>query len=248
MPDSPPRHDDDPFAPDPVAGSRAWRQVADALIAGIRHELNGRLSSLSSVVQIARMRETGGAELLERLEAELTPLSDATRLLHAFPAYRRSAPGPVSVASLLEEVVVVARKHRSLESVEYPTSVSAALEPVRGETGSLRRSLLVLLSLAARSAVRHGGRAVTVEAEATGDGVRITLAAEAGEAPSAPDTADLASPPPAGATGEALREALAASGGRLERAGAWPGEEDAGDGEPLRFVVELPASRDDRAG
>ena len=67
---------------DPEQG---WRGVAGLLVAGIGHDLNGRLTALMGIAHVARHTGGGDPELLDVLDDQVKRLEQSIRALRSWP-------------------------------------------------------------------------------------------------------------------------------------------------------------------
>lgn len=155
-----------------VEGSGGWKWVSDQVVAGICHDLNDRLSTLSGLLELAELDGAVDPELGGPLRSELGRVEELVRLLRVLPGGRAEGAEPVRITELLGVASSLLRRHRGLEDVkvEVVTEVDVV---VRASWGSLNRVLLLLLAGAARCARRCRSTRVTVRVG--GDGARALI-------------------------------------------------------------------------
>jgi C4-dicarboxylate-specific signal transduction histidine kinase len=212
---------------DAVAGE-GWRALAEALAAGIAHDLNGRLTALSGVAHMARA--TGGMdeELVRILEDEAVRLEAAIEMLRAMPFGGTGEPELIRLSELVPEL---AQLYTGRSGPEPPRVVvdgdpSAIVHAPRARLAELL--LLVLAAAEARTTTRAGDLRVWYGVEPPDAVLRI-----AGAASPRPGEAEGGRRPVDRAAAAAEASALAGRlGGRLDRSGA---------GMSSLYVIRLPA-------
>jgi len=161
-----------------LTGGEAWREVCDAVVAGICHDLNDRLSALSGIVQLARLDGLVDETVGDTLQSELEKVEDLVRLLRTLPAGRVEEPEPVRLADVVATVAALLRRHRGLEDVRVDL-VAEADPIVRTEWSSLARGVLLVVAAAARDARARSTDRVVVRL--TVESATAVLAVEAAE-------------------------------------------------------------------
>lgn len=140
-----------------VSAETEWQRVGDALLAGICHTLNSRVTALWGVAELLAMEAPAGP-VMGLFRGELQRLERLARLLHWLPRSPGRGPEPVSLGDLLPELVELHREHRGLERIEVELEGDPRTPPVRADLAALCRAVLLLLAGAARVASPAGGR------------------------------------------------------------------------------------------
>jgi len=162
-----------------------WPAVLDRILAGLSHDLNGRVTALRGFLELAELGDAPGSleaflkgevERLELLARTLWSLNDGS------PAPELVAPGP-----FLSGVLQLHERHRGLETLATALRADREAPAFRASQRELRRVLLVALAQVAWSALALGGRAVVVScAVGEDDGLVIDLEPEGSGAPRDP--------------------------------------------------------------
>jgi signal transduction histidine kinase len=187
-----------------------WRALAASLVAGLAHDLNGRLGTLIGLSHLARGSGSVDTDLLELLDEQVRRLRDAVHLLRGIPFVDGSPPVAVRLADALGFAV---RLYRSRGGADPAAVHLAGTDPaaVLVREAPFLEGILLLLSLAERS----GARLAVVEVTYGNDAGEAWVRIRRGPATSA-SSVDALSP-------VVLRDPvrmLEAAGARLGRAGA----------------------------
>lgn len=209
---------------DAAALTRAgWDRVLDRILQGIGHDLNNRVQSLLSLVQLVQLDEEVSS-LAPFLEKEVDHLEEVVTLLRLLPGQPDEPEELIHLPDVLPRLVRINRIQKDLESVERSLEMEKdGLMPVRARWTCLSRSILVFLSGAAREAELRGRR---LDLTVTNGGDRLAIRADAPGARSR----DGDSRPPA-ARLAAFHDVATVMGGSFT---SRSGEEGA------RFLLELP--------
>lgn len=149
------------------APTDAWSETMDRVIAGICHDLNDRLSSLSGLLELAELDGAIAPDLGVPLRSELDRIEDLIRLLRLLPSETPSEPEPVRLAEVIPAAVALLRRHRGLEDCSVVVDIAA--DPlVLGDWGELTRLTLLFLALIARSAHAAGSDRIGLRLESSG--------------------------------------------------------------------------------
>ena len=182
-----------------------WLPLADRLVAGICHDLNGRASALSGLVHLLDLdTELDRGGLLSDEVEKLETVSGQLSLLVGDP----DGPAePLVAGDLVTSLIALQGRERGTDGVQVSLSLDADAPPILVNWTTFSRVFLLLLSTASQGPVA-GDRRVDV-ALATDDhgGLRLTV--------SAPAIA------PAGERAAALQNALYPSAALVE----WDGVE-----------------------
>jgi hypothetical protein len=140
---------------DVVAGE-GWRALAEALAAGIAHDLNGRLAALSGVAHMARAAGGMDEELVGILEDEAVRLEAAIGKLRAMPLGRTGEPELVRLSEIVPQLaqLYTSRSGPEPPRVQVEGDAAALVRAPRAPFAEL--VLLVLAAAEARSATRAG--------------------------------------------------------------------------------------------
>lgn len=135
-------------------GIAEWCELSDALVRGLVHALNNRLTAMSASVELAEMGddEFSAARVLPGELSRLQQVSALLRLL-------ATEPGPaeaLEVAPLAEEAAALHQHHPRLGGARIPVAVEGARMPVRAPRWALLRLLLLLMEGERRAAEAEG--------------------------------------------------------------------------------------------
>ncbi|MGB7923823.1 MAG: ATP-binding protein [Pyrinomonadaceae bacterium] len=159
--------------------------AAGTLAAGVAHEVNNPLASISSLIQILQTREGVDAETREMLRLISTQIARITQVLRDMMDFARVRPparSSVEINQLVEAAIRLASFDKGFQRLRLKTTTDAAAPPVLADADQLQQVFLNLL-LNARDAMPDGGeiniraaydasaREVIVEIIDTGTGI-----------------------------------------------------------------------------
>jgi len=199
-----------------------WPDLADRLLQGFCHGLNGRISSLLGLVYLAQKGGGGDSTWVHPMETELERMEKLVRLMEGVPHGGTGHAEPTSLGEIVPGVLEIHGLQKGLEGVELAHRMEEA-PPVFLNRTVLVRCLLLLLSWVAEHARRAGQVVVEVSLAEEDGGAGLTLRPRGN-----PSVSESAPPGAPGRSGIALREGmldrlegvLASSGGRLVADGA----------------------------
>lgn len=155
-----------------------WPAVVEHLIRGIGHDLNNRVQTLLSLIQLLQLDEDV-TSLIPLLEKEVDQLEEVVTLIRLIPGAPSEEDELIHLPEFLPPLLKLHGIQKELEPVERTLEVDDQdLMPVRAPWTYLARSILLLLAAAAEEALArdrtlvirvsaHGGEAV-LEARAGG--------------------------------------------------------------------------------
>ena len=149
-----------------------WSQIADRVLHGLCHDINGRAGSLSGLTFLLESQDGEASSVLPFLNQELAQLEEVVRLLRLLPD---DATGPELLApgELMPELALLIRVQRGLEGVEVDLGEYSSAPAIRMDRTLFIRSVAILLTGAAERVVIQGLEGVAVRA--SGTGVRLSL-------------------------------------------------------------------------
>lgn len=199
-----------------------WPRVLDRLLQGIGHDLNNRVQTLLSLVQLLELDEDVSS-LSPFLSKEVALLEAAVSLARMIPEPVDETPELIHLPEVLPEFVRLHSIQKGLEPVERSLELEAeGLMPIRAPWTYLGRCILVFLAAAAEEALGRGG--VVVVSLAVEDGQVLTEATVGGEC-----------------TGDELPPATATPSGIQDVAGLLNGSFEVHDRDGIRtFRLRLP--------
>jgi signal transduction histidine kinase len=133
--------------------------AAGTLAAGVAHEVNNPLASISSLIQILQTREGVDAETREMLRLISTQIARITQVLRDMMDFARVRPparSSVRVNRLVEAAIRLASFDKGFQRLRLKTTTDAAAPPVLADADQLQQVFLNLL-LNARDAMPDGG-------------------------------------------------------------------------------------------
>ncbi len=130
------------------------------LAAGVAHEVNNPLASISSLIQM--MQSTAGlpAEAREKLNlisAQIQRITQVTNDMTNFARARPAARLPVEINTVIESSLRLARFDATFQDLAVETNLSGDISPVIADPDQLQQVVLNLL-LNARDAMPEGGK------------------------------------------------------------------------------------------
>ena len=143
----------------PAAAAAQWADLSDALLAGLVHMLNNRVTALSVCAELAALGDdemiVGGV-----LASEMQRLQQATALLGLLPS-RPHPPEALELRPVLDDAIALHSHHPRTRLVACDVGVEGRLQPVRAPRWALLRLMLVIVD-AAKSAASDAGRAAGI--------------------------------------------------------------------------------------
>lgn len=150
--------------------ARADRLAAmGTLAAGVAHEVNNPLASISSLVQMLRSQngdDAAAKEKLDLISAQIERITQVTRDLTDFARVRPAARKPVAINEVVAASVRLASFDSEFQKLDVVTEFDESIEPIQADPDQLQQVFLNLL-LNSRDAMPDGGRLriVTLKSE-----------------------------------------------------------------------------------
>jgi C4-dicarboxylate-specific signal transduction histidine kinase len=142
-----------------AAAAAQWAELSDAVLAGLVHMLNNRVTALSVCAELATMGDqemiTGGV-----LTNEVSRLQRASALIGLLPA-RPHQPEALELRPVLEDALSIHAHHPRTRLVACDVAVDGTMQPVRAPRWALLRLMLVVVD-AAKEAAAGGDRGATI--------------------------------------------------------------------------------------
>lgn len=148
-----------------------WILVADRLIHGLCHDLNGRAGSISSLIYLLDSGEEP-TSVTAILEEESLRLEEGIRLLRLLPDDAEE-PEILAPGELLPALARMVPLQRGFEGLCVEVSMPPGAPAVRMDMTVFLRAVLLLLSGSAEEAGRSGEPVVSVTGMAGETGLRI---------------------------------------------------------------------------
>lgn len=130
------------------------------LAAGVAHEVNNPLASISSLIQMMRSHgrlDEDTKEKLSLISSQIDRISQVTHDLTDFSRTRPAAKGPVAVNDVIETSLRLAGFDPQFQALEVTKDLSPTLPSIYADAGQLQQVVLNML-LNARDAMPDGGR------------------------------------------------------------------------------------------
>jgi signal transduction histidine kinase len=147
------------------------------LSAGVAHEVNNPLASISSLIQMIR-RDDGideaTSEKLELIQTQIARISRVTKDMMDFARARPAAKTSVDLNEIVKASLRLAGFDKQFQQLAIASDLDDDLPPVHGDPDQLQQVFLNLL-LNARDAMPEGGR-LSINSRASADGVEISIA------------------------------------------------------------------------
>ena len=152
--------------------ARAERLAAmGTLAAGVAHEVNNPLASISSLVQMLRSQSADNAETREKLDLISTQIDRITRVtrdLTEFARVRPASRSEVDINEVIEASLRLASFDSEFQKLELVKSLSSDLGRIVADGDQLQQVFLNLL-LNSRDAMPLGGRLSITSARKNGE-------------------------------------------------------------------------------
>lgn len=148
-----------PPEPLPAAAAAQWAELSDALLAGLVHMLNNRVTALSVCAELASM---GDEEMIAGgvLTNEMQRLQRASALIGLMPS-RPHQPEALELRPVLDDALALHAHHPRTRLVACDVTVDGAMQPVRAPRWALLRLMLVLVD-SAKDAAAESARGTSV--------------------------------------------------------------------------------------
>lgn len=136
--------------------------AAGALAAGVAHEVNNPLASISSLVQILQTRPLGGdseaetREMLRLVSTQIARISQVLRDMLDFARQRPPARAPLDLASVVESSLRLASFDKTFKRLRVTTDFDPRLPLIPADADQLQQVFLNVF-LNARDAMPEGG-------------------------------------------------------------------------------------------
>nr|MDQ3745832.1 ATP-binding protein [Acidobacteriota bacterium] len=136
--------------------------AAGALAAGVAHEVNNPLASISSLIQILQSRplnsenEAETREMLRLVSTQIARISQVLRDMLDFARQRPPARAPLDLAGVVESSLRLASFDKSFKRLTVTTDFDARLPLIPADADQLQQVFLNLF-LNARDAMPEGG-------------------------------------------------------------------------------------------
>ena len=145
--------------PGDADGLSEWLALSDALLRGLIHTLNNRLTALSAYAQLAAMGDDDFTAL-RMLPAELARMQEVSALLRLLAGDDGPAEA-IEIGPVLEDALSLMSHCAGPRAVQCTVSREGTLLPLRVPRTTLLRLLLVLVAAGQRAAA-DAGRDATV--------------------------------------------------------------------------------------
>ncbi|MFM9904144.1 MAG: ATP-binding protein [Pyrinomonadaceae bacterium] len=147
------------------------------LAAGVAHEVNNPLASISSLVQMMRSQEGHSAETREKLNlisTQIDRIKQVTQDMTNFGRTRPAAKRDIDLNTIVRTSLRLASFDKAFQQLDVRSDLTTGLPPVYADEDQLQQVFLNLL-LNARDAMPDGGTLVIATSD-TGNGILIEIA------------------------------------------------------------------------
>jgi signal transduction histidine kinase len=146
--------------------------TAGTLAAGIAHEIGNPLGAVQGYLDILRKGGVEGgeaAEILERMDKELSRINGIVRDFLDISRPRREHPVPVDVNRLATESAAIVRAHRDFAGVSVAFNLADLLPMVVIDEGMLKQVFINILLNAAEAMAGAGSVTIATRAAESGE-------------------------------------------------------------------------------
>lgn len=163
-------------------GEAGWGRLADRLLHGACHALNGRATSLSGLLYLLESGNRDPSDLYSVFEPEVALLEEVVGLLRLLPDDGAGAEVivPQEVLPFLSTALTY---QRGLETMEVRLHIPPDTPAVRCDSTLLHRSLLLLVTRVAELGKARGAEGVRVTAGDEGGGLLLSFESVGGVEP-----------------------------------------------------------------
>ena len=147
------------------------------LAAGVAHEVNNPLASISSLVQMMRVQEGHSPETREKLSMisdQIQRITQVTKDMTDFARARPAAKTDVDINEIVLKALRLASFDEAFEDIEIESNLDRRLVPVFGDEDQLEQVFLNLF-LNARDAMPAGGT-LSVKTSENSEGLLVEIA------------------------------------------------------------------------
>jgi hypothetical protein len=138
-----------------------WSSVAERVIRGICHDLNGRINSMTSLTYLLNTGSMEWPKVGPMVEDELKWTEELSRLLHVLPDDSR-VPEVLDPGELVARVVRLVRLQPGLESVQWEVTIPPDFPATRMDETLLLRCLVLLLTGVADEGKEKEGARISI--------------------------------------------------------------------------------------
>lgn len=158
----------------PAEAAAQWAELSDALLAGLVHMLNNRVTALSVCTELATM---GDEEMIADgvLSNEMRRLQHASALIGLLPS-RPHQPEALELRPVLDDAIALHAHHPRTRLVACDVAVGEPMQPVRAPRWALLRLMLVLVD-AAKDAAAESARGTTIRLTSDERSARVHVTA-----------------------------------------------------------------------
>ena len=159
---------------DVTPGVEQWMALSDALLAGLVHAMNNRVTALSVCAELAAL---GDEEMLSGgvLTGEVNRLQRTSALIGLLPA-RAQLPEALELRPVLDDAIALHAHHPRMRSIECTLNAHDAMQPLRAPRWALLRLLLILVD-AAKESVAESASRTTVQLHSDEYSARVRFTA-----------------------------------------------------------------------
>jgi signal transduction histidine kinase len=141
------------------------------LAAGVAHEVNNPLASISSLIQMMQAKKNLGEETSEKLKlisAQISRITQVTKDMMDFARVRPAARNRTDVNSIIETSLRLASFDKSFQNLRLKKDLTGDLPPVFADNDQLQQVFLNLF-LNARDAMPAGGELLVKTSDSNGE-------------------------------------------------------------------------------
>jgi signal transduction histidine kinase len=128
------------------------------LAAGVAHEVNNPLASISSLIQILQTRadDEETQEMLRLIQTQISRITNVTKDMMEFARTRQPARAPLDINKTIEQSIRLASFDKAFQKLNLETEFDSTVPHINADANQLQQVFLNLL-LNARDAMPEGG-------------------------------------------------------------------------------------------
>ena len=163
-----------------AAGAEQWLALSDALLAGLVHAVNNRVTALSVCAELAQLGDT---QMMTdgMLASEVARLQSATALIALLPSRPHAADAEaLELRPVLEDAIALHAHHPRTRSIACRIDAGRFMQPVRAPRWALLRLLLIFVEEGKSAAPATDAATVRLASDERSAWVRVRTGGDGG--------------------------------------------------------------------